>query len=111
MSDSAVIAKSNIRNDCTVVSQSDTCSVLTSVSDHGLWGDIVLEEAEKDDVHSDSHDMMIPLSVEEVYTGLKFGVSMKEESLENCQISSHTVGPEERNNSQERTPAALNISH
>ncbi|KAH9318648.1 hypothetical protein KI387_020417, partial [Taxus chinensis] len=67
------------------------------VPDRGLMGEFVPEEAEREDVHGDSHDMMMSHSVGRAYTGSKIGGSNEGESLESGQKSSRTVGREEKN--------------
>uniref|UniRef100_A0A0C9S5D3 TSA: Wollemia nobilis Ref_Wollemi_Transcript_12909_3387 transcribed RNA sequence n=1 Tax=Wollemia nobilis TaxID=56998 RepID=A0A0C9S5D3_9CONI len=66
-----------------------------SVPDRGLMGEFVPEEVEREDVHGDSHDMMMPHSVGREYIGSKIGVSIEGESMESGQKSSRTVDHED----------------
>ncbi|XP_057867659.1 uncharacterized protein LOC131074919 isoform X3 [Cryptomeria japonica] len=78
------------------------------VPDRRLMGEFV-PEAEREDIHGDSHDMMMSHSVGRAYTGSKIGESNEGESLESGQKSSHREGHEEQDN-QTLTNNALILS-
>lgn len=67
------------------------------VPDRGLTGEFVPDETEREDVHGDSHDIMMSHSVGRVFNGSKLGGSTEGESWESGQKSSRTIHHEEGN--------------
>eukprot|EP01018_Ginkgo_biloba_P030803 Gb_12594 [translate_table: standard] len=64
------------------------------VPDRGLMGEFV-PEVEREDIHEDSHDMMMSHSVGRAYTGSKIDGSTEGDSFESGQKSNRTSGQEE----------------